>query len=74
MCNDKDKEGYIIGKAHCPKSCDYCNSHNDDGIECTTIYDPVVCTATANSYDYNEFSNLCKALAAGFKESNCSKK
>jgi hypothetical protein len=40
-------------------------------LVCDTIYKPVVCTATPNSYDYNKFSNLCEAEKAGFDSNNC---
>jgi hypothetical protein len=30
MCNVKDKDGYHIGKEHCPKSCDRCEKYDDD--------------------------------------------
>ncbi|OEU18248.1 hypothetical protein FRACYDRAFT_217116 [Fragilariopsis cylindrus CCMP1102] len=41
---------------------------------CAMIYEPVVCTATPNSRDYNKFSNICEAEKAGFDSNNCTLK
>jgi hypothetical protein len=46
------------------------NAASDDS-RCTTNHEPVFCTSTPESKDWQKFSNLCLALEAGFDRDNC---